>query len=946
MDIDELHKLQLKFQADAVVQLEEKLQEQQKKTYQKQSKSQNTFQKFYLNPIVKAIQNIREKDLSTVVAKILKSQDYFLQEIKNNLKDFQEWKDYTRLEKAVKVDDIKPYLIDDISIYLSLELLKLIDTKEIFFKKDSIFYKLFELLIKYIVDMDNTIKEYELQQKQAFTLFTLALNSTDIVYSSFIALSKISVIVKKDEEDKVNPTSEQAIIKDIGELLFDKIASTLNNNFMIVIDEPSNNYLIEMASEIFIFFEYYNIVEKEEDNQDKLDTYKFSKEFAKKGDIILKTILKYATPFYEPMIVPPLPWFTIDDGGYLRGENISSKYKLLIQKTKSKKDRQFLQEQKDTISQDFLSAINILQATPWRINKTLLKVVEKKISSELKESIKLLKEKEQEKKFEVKQLKKNIADLVLEKKSIYKSYDRDIKKAEERYAHDKNRLKEEKELLKEERKKETKEFTQKIYQLIEQKKSIFSELKNRVQKLKVQQKIIDIAKKYKDFKNIYFTWQVDFRGRIYPVQTLLNPQGEDLSKALLTFSETKPLGKKGLFWLQVHGANCYGVDKVSFAKRVEWVEEHTQEIQKVVTSDNPLDEPFLQASDDEFKFLAFCYEYNRYLEDRENFTSSLPIAIDGSNNGFQHISALLRDKDGAKKVNVLPNDEDKPADIYNEVAQTLIKILPNEDTEGKVATKDIELIKTKIDRSFVKKGVMTDSYGAGRETKAMQIQDFIEDNIEDLKLKNIEQLSLFISKYLDNAIDIVAPSSAKYKKWINDLGKRISKQKKPIIWDTPFLNFKVKQVKYITKTDRITTHFEGKKNSIQIQIETDKIDKNQYKGIAPNFIHSLDATHLYMTILASSKNGIKSFATVHDSFATHACDVERLSQILKEQFVKLTQYNVLERLQETMKRDYDLEIVKEMPKKDKENKIVDINTIFIDNDFNIEEIHKSNYFFA
>ena len=54
-------------------------------------------------------------------------------------------------------------------------------------------------------------------------------------------------------------------------------------------------------------------------------------------------------------------------------------------------------------------------------------------------------------------------------------------------------------------------------------------------------------------------------------------------------------------------------------------------------------------------------------------------------------------------------------------------------------------------------------------------------------------------------------------------------------------------------------------------------------GIAPNFIHSMDAAHL--SIVASKWHG--AFGAVHDSFSTHACDVPDLLQLTKDVFVEM-----------------------------------------------------------
>ena len=100
-----------------------------------------------------------------------------------------------------------------------------------------------------------------------------------------------------------------------------------------------------------------------------------------------------------------------------------------------------------------------------------------------------------------------------------------------------------------------------------------------------------IAEKFLDEGEVYFCWNLDWRGRLYPIQGLLHPQSDDLGKALLEFAEGKALGERGVYWLAVHGANCYGQGKTSFEDRIKWVHENEAAI-----LDSPqisLDEPTL-----------------------------------------------------------------------------------------------------------------------------------------------------------------------------------------------------------------------------------------------------------------------------------------------------------------------------------------------------------------
>ncbi len=91
--------------------------------------------------------------------------------------------------------------------------------------------------------------------------------------------------------------------------------------------------------------------------------------------------------------------------------------------------------------------------------------------------------------------------------------------------------------------------------------------------------LIDQAERFLEYDAIYFPHQLDTRGRVYSVTNGgISPQGSDLSKALIHFSEAKPIGEDGITWFKVNLANLFGVDKVSFKERVQWVDEHQEEL--------------------------------------------------------------------------------------------------------------------------------------------------------------------------------------------------------------------------------------------------------------------------------------------------------------------------------------------------------------------------------
>ncbi|MEE2186353.1 DNA-directed RNA polymerase, partial [Klebsiella pneumoniae] len=50
--------------------------------------------------------------------------------------------------------------------------------------------------------------------------------------------------------------------------------------------------------------------------------------------------------------------------------------------------------------------------------------------------------------------------------------------------------------------------------------------------------------------------------------------------------------------------------------------------------------------------------------------------------------------------------------------------------------------------------------------------------------------------------------------------------------------------------------------------------RKQESGIAPNFVHSMDGSHLRMTVVRSNEvYGVESFALIHDSFGTIPAEI-------------------------------------------------------------------------
>ena len=402
--------------------------------------------------------------------------------------------------------------------------------------------------------------------------------------------------------------------------------------------------------------------------------------------------------------------------------------------------------------------------------------------------------------------------------------------------------------------------------------------------------------------DLYFLWQADFRGRLYPVtSSLLNPQGSDLSRSLLTFSRKKRLGTQGLYWLQVHTANCYGIDKASFNDRVTWCSDNLDIIREVAS--RPIDSLELWADTDKpFQFLAACIDLSAALDkgDASSYESSLPIHLDGSCSGIQHYSLLLRDKQGAESVNLCRSLSSlAPRDVYSDV---LVDLYEHIAQRGDGWT---DLYKQgRLTRKLTKRCTMTYVYSATVRSFSIFIKDFIVDLLKKDGRASLPD-SLFDPSLTKNAYDLSPhvkqvieqrlTATAQGMKWLRDCVKIIHDAGYPnISWTTP-TGFQVIQAYKKQEAKRVVCKTFPTSAGIRSTLRKNTDETSRSKScaaIAPNFIHSLDAAHLVNTVLSFDGD----ITVVHDSFGTHAATVLDMRETLVDMLIKQYTPNVLMKL--------------------------------------------------
>lgn len=434
--------------------------------------------------------------------------------------------------------------------------------------------------------------------------------------------------------------------------------------------------------------------------------------------------------------------------------------------------------------------------------------------------------------------------------------------------------------------------------------------------------MMDAAEEFKDYDQFYFGYNLDFRGRVYAVSGY-NAMGPDAMKASLRFAEGKPLGESGAKWLAIHMANTGDFDKISkktLEERVEWVYENEHWI--VQCAENPWDNRKWAEADKPLQFLAAAIEWKGYCEQGESFVSHLPIALDGSCSGLQHLSMAMRCTTTAEAVNILPSET--PQDIYQVVADKVVKRMQEDSVQpfdhwGEPVYNNmgvrvpnytelaLEWLKFGFGRSEAKRSVMTYSYGSKQFGFREQL---VEDVMRPLKRKCKKtgqefpfsyddgyRAASYAARLLWEAVVDTVKRPAQVMDWLTEAASKVAKTKyimpdgseqtMPVRWTTP-LGLPVVQSYYNMNSRRVKTNIQGAMVYLSMNEETDQIcSRKSSQGMSPNWVHSCDAAHLQLTVSRAKDAGIDAFSLIHDSFGTHAADTDEFWYIIREAMVEM-----------------------------------------------------------
>ncbi|XP_045500469.1 DNA-directed RNA polymerase, mitochondrial isoform X2 [Colias croceus] len=400
---------------------------------------------------------------------------------------------------------------------------------------------------------------------------------------------------------------------------------------------------------------------------------------------------------------------------------------------------------------------------------------------------------------------------------------------------------------------------------------------------------LSLANHYRE-RMFWLPHNMDFRGRVYAVGPHVSALGADAARALLRLARTRPLGPKGLMWLKLHAINLTGTKKRNTVEeRLEYADSIMDKI--LDSADRPLDGMgWWKESEEPWQTLACCIEIANAVRspNHEEYECGFPVHQDGSCNGLQHYAALGGDAVGAAAVNLAPLP--RPQDVYSEVA-ALVETMRVRDAEAGV--KQAIILENFVRRKVIKQTVMTTVYGVTKFGARLQIAKQLKD-IEDFPKEHVWTCSQYLTTKTFDSLREMFTSTKLIQDWFTDCAKLISGVcGESVQWVTP-LGLPVLQP-YFRRA--------APSHAAPLDLMQRPCTMKQRNAFPPNFIHSLDSSHMMLTGLHCEAEGI-TFVSVHDCFWTHPDTVDKMNEICREQFVALHSQPILENLSDYMVKTY------------------------------------------
>ena len=409
-------------------------------------------------------------------------------------------------------------------------------------------------------------------------------------------------------------------------------------------------------------------------------------------------------------------------------------------------------------------------------------------------------------------------------------------------------------------------------------------------------------------QTFYLPVTMDFRGRVYYQTSWVSPQTGDLGKSLLKFPYQgfrSMHDYPGAYEAVVmHMAGLYGgpnkLDKAPLKDRLAWW--HPTE---TTWQDN------FEGADKPLTLAA----HHALLQDCH--WDAIPIQLDGTCNGLQHLSALFRDEEGAKHVNLVRSSLDEaPADVYGHVAHLTRVALGEDDPDDMDWWWRLYRSGITIDRKLCKGPVMVLPYGGTREAVRLSVKasllerltplgkdtpwhKHVGDNYEAFADRDLHDHPLFnqdaghLAMLIWDSIAPAIPKAMQAMSALQALGSFVGER--GLSWRVGLgpedQRLWVTQAKSKSEQKRVTMkgfHLPSMVRRLTLNAHSNEVDPKAHRtGIVANFIHSQDAAHLAATVQLFRGRGGGCVGSVHDCLMVRPSEASLMNECLRSAFVSL-----------------------------------------------------------
>jgi DNA-directed RNA polymerase len=400
-----------------------------------------------------------------------------------------------------------------------------------------------------------------------------------------------------------------------------------------------------------------------------------------------------------------------------------------------------------------------------------------------------------------------------------------------------------------------------------------------------------IARRFRDEPALYFPMQLDFRGRYYYRPPFINPQGNDIGRALLLFANGMPIANESQAnWLRVHGANAYGHSKLTWQARLDWVHQHQLQIE-AVGRDPWGHADFWTKASDPWQFLAFCREYQQFSHHGHGYVGHLPVVLDCTCSGIQHYAALLRSDEMAPLVNLMASE--KPQDIYTAVLNTVLEQLRNDAAADNPHAQG--WLQLQPDRTLAKPIVMTLPYSATRQAVFHFCQVWALERTLELygsggwcfKKGAIAAMHYMATILYRETSQLIGPAKQAMT-WFKRLGNLAGDNNIDLHWTSPSgLRVGHRYMDYTGTRIRLYHLSSVPMDLLSNHIPKGLNPKRMGNGLSPNVIHSLDASHMAFTTIDAFARGVRNLGGIHDCFATTPAEMDTVRDCVRNSFADL-----------------------------------------------------------